>query len=1443
MFERQNRRANQRQVDFHDASTTAQLAVTSSLFNDGDVFDITEKNRNLFRPSWLATESTENIRDLVERAETNKEARAESLESVLSVIMSSPDNNLPSVHRSTEVIHGDEVQLFKVDGSCVIWIELAPLPGHSHTREVAAFPDKPSVDQFVYHGRAVQSPLGVAAMAIVIMDSHGKSGWQHNARSALQQHGAKPRWMIRTSGSVWSLLHRSPYNRGAVGEHTVWSGDYTVDVSRLSGASVLWFTCFMEFDALTTGARLDELLERRLSYAAGHRRDLSTRLSEIYPNACNMIARSNLFRESRAAGARRIDEKRVKSTAAELLLRIIACLRADAIQRIDEEALFRENVITMTSIAARALRGGFDETSDPEFARCVFDAIALRGRGSLPHVTPVGYLADPMSGYTLEQLKESWDSFIQPRRPVQGDDPPIRAPPDANLKYVVKNLSAARDEPHRLIDFSSFGVGDMADVFHHLLDISLSVQEGQRWFSWTLTDIERGRLGAHYTDARLVSIMVREQFRLLGTKERLIEAGGESASMLKTRLQEYTVLDPTMGSGRFLLEALMCLEDAVLGAVDRMEFADALSRNALVKDLYKIIACKCLYGADVHPVAVAVTRFAIHMYVSDVFPGLSLSGVEWNVLLADSFSGCFCPRDIVTDQLDSEVRNQVRQLFDRNPGVDFSDVLQDVCQTTVDMHNPTATWRRQSLFNKLFKAAELRCGRTCDGQLAAGPNGWSGEFVSGLHWFLAWPHMFNFEGGTFALVAGNPPWGQKTSATPLVRSVVDLYRRVVDHGARNQFVFALYRGVLATRPGGRFSFVLPLNFVTASANGRTRMFVFDELGHVHIRTVGANVPVARVVFPNASVQFCTVDGVRRTGGQGTAVVSSPTELTSWLTTSSSVQEITNGMLSIVAQAPAWNDALLGRTGTPSVSLVQKRGAGQAPSAALVSLPAMDLPRKDATLLVRSNDRPAKRMQGCHRMDPYLVSPPIPGDRVMADLFVPEGPAADKFRAAVNTSGGYVVWRVTFGNTGIPVRAIRASVISDDLVRFDSNLRGAAVNTASSDVPQDPHFYAALLNSTMIWSHFRLVNGSASMGLSALGEFRLPKVDAALGTPIDDRADNEVVPAVWNRLVDEVGDQWSMLVPIAPLFRSSCDLDTTTFEFPPQSPALAKLIAYGARRCHALQHVRRERANGQHIQRIAFSVDRVPAEIDDFPLWREYRRAEVVTNHLVALWYSLTPEMYAACGETSDDLGRLPVRDVPPHGPGTILSLVWDWLECAGNIVGPGVDDLLPLCRTFVGDAGVVGSPSESVTGAIYSSLPECVTERLGSAFELRERSLDWLRHHQIAVTSSPDGSVTFPRWMLGEEESLSLLLAAVSVLNIRCNLLVPRRANGGSVWVVSILPMILRDVSTPPTCIAVCMLGEDFAPVIFKSEPNVLRSSSSSLTSDTSTSKGKRKRI
>jgi hypothetical protein len=354
------------------------------------------------------------------------------------------------------------------------------------------------------------------------------------------------------------------------------------------------------------------------------------------------------------------------------------------------------------------------------------------------------------------------------------------------------------------------------------------------------------------------------------------------------RILALRVLDPSMGSGAFLVGACAFLADAYESAL--VESGECHPGDLGPEDragFRRLVAERCLYGVDLNPMAVQLARLSL--WLTSLAADRPLSFLDHHLAIGDSLLGCWlaCLRRPPGEHRMAGGRQL--PLFDGHGGVtatlraalpvrfDLARVPNDTPQQVRakeralaalgDVASDLGRWKR---------VADLWCARwfgfereappasafmdLADAILKDGgalPTGMRKRYLQAaadiavqrrfLHWELEFPEIFFDASGTrlanpgFDAVIGNPPWemlrgdsgsgDRRVRGRQLAAATVRFARESGSFSARgdghaNCYQLFLDRAMALTRAGGRIGLVLPSGITADHGSAALRRQLF-----------------------------------------------------------------------------------------------------------------------------------------------------------------------------------------------------------------------------------------------------------------------------------------------------------------------------------------------------------------------------------------------------------------------------------------------------------------------------------------------------------------------------------------------------------------------------------------------------------------------------------------
>ena len=367
----------------------------------------------------------------------------------------------------------------------------------------------------------------------------------------------------------------------------------------------------------------------------------------------------------------------------------------------------------------------------------------------------------------------------------------------------------------------------------------------------------------------------RDKVKALGRKD--ISAENETYKKYRETLNEaffdLKVLDPAMGSGHFLVEAVDYITDQLAKiltafkwnpiiyelAQTRHEIQQEMERQGVTIDMSKLtdlnllkrrVLKSCIYGVDLNPMAVELAKVSLWL---DCFTlGAPLSFLDHHMKCGNSLIGGHIQE--VQDSLSQGLwGNQFTYLLDatqlmRKVG-ELSDVTaQEVAESrkaykgAYDALAPFKrlldVWISEYFGNKGAKhTTRLYAGAiVADNYSKANPEDKQAiETALALakdkrffHWELEFPEVFfdetkRRENGGFDAVVGNPPYVRQEGLGDdkiAFKAMYEVFNSIAD-----LYTYFIERGHLLLRPGGRFGMITANKFMRANYGAALRSFL------------------------------------------------------------------------------------------------------------------------------------------------------------------------------------------------------------------------------------------------------------------------------------------------------------------------------------------------------------------------------------------------------------------------------------------------------------------------------------------------------------------------------------------------------------------------------------------------------------------------------------------
>ncbi len=441
---------------------------------------------------------------------------------------------------------------------------------------------------------------------------------------------------------------------------------------------------------------------------------------------------------------------------------------------------------------------------------------------------------------------------------------------DRRARDVLLAITTRRAGDRReRISYADLGVEQLGAVYERVLDYAPGLVDNDVILG---KSGRRKATGTFYTPRALTEYLVRRTLAPL-VRNRTPE------ELLRLR-----VLDPSMGSGAFLVAACRYLADAYEQALIRSGAANGSDISTADRvGFRRAIAQRCLYGVDLNPTAVQLARLSL--WLCTLASAKPLTFVDHHLQAGNSLVGA-APRDILRQPPgNGRGRRAALPLF---PDADLHDRLASAAalrmtiagepdDTAEIVHRkerllaslgrtgaPLSAWRQLAdawCAAWFWPADRPRFDARAWGALSLALRGGSSSLPPTLreqwldaidaavtherffHWELEFPEVFFDERGArsdagFDAVLGNPPWdslressGEIPSATPA--SLTRFSResgcyRLQSDGHANLYQLFTERALQLAAPRGRIGLLLPSGILADHGCARLRREMFEQ---------------------------------------------------------------------------------------------------------------------------------------------------------------------------------------------------------------------------------------------------------------------------------------------------------------------------------------------------------------------------------------------------------------------------------------------------------------------------------------------------------------------------------------------------------------------------------------------------------------------------------------
>ncbi len=443
---------------------------------------------------------------------------------------------------------------------------------------------------------------------------------------------------------------------------------------------------------------------------------------------------------------------------------------------------------------------------------------------------------------------------------------------DGHLREAVDRLSRVEGQ---FVDYRDLAERHLGTIYEGLLEYHLEAStEEPGWTVALLNDRgERKATGSYYTPDYVVKYIVEAT---VGPMLRKAVEGAGSDEKKVAAVLEVNVLDPSMGSGHFLVEVTEYIARFLveLGVVPEDEAGEALDAASELAYWKRRVAQSCVYGVDLNPLAVDLAKLSLWLAtvakdrplsfldhhlrtgnslvggrISDLQPGGTSAkkrkkkakddgGAQLSMLEDDAFRRSMStavgniwlieesPADTVEDVKEQErLYDRLREDLTRR----YARLADIAIATHFGVELDRSLW--QSLTDYVTKSNVVTLPQFQRWMDEAQAQAEERRF---FHWELEFPDVFFDRQGRplgddagFDAVVGNPPYVRQEQLGPFKPYFKEAYAETY-HGVADLYVYFYQQGLRQLRRGGRMSYIVTNKWLRAGYGEPLRGYFADE---------------------------------------------------------------------------------------------------------------------------------------------------------------------------------------------------------------------------------------------------------------------------------------------------------------------------------------------------------------------------------------------------------------------------------------------------------------------------------------------------------------------------------------------------------------------------------------------------------------------------------------
>ena len=391
-------------------------------------------------------------------------------------------------------------------------------------------------------------------------------------------------------------------------------------------------------------------------------------------------------------------------------------------------------------------------------------------------------------------------------------------------------------------------------------------------------DSKRKSSGSYYTPDYIVQYIVDNTLGPLVRGETR-QGDLKDKPLNPNEILSLKVLDPAMGSGHFLVAATEFLARAYGKAVRTQPNQDNVTKKDEFTRHKRIVAERCIYGVDLNPMAVELSKLSMWLFTMD--RDRPLSFLNHHFKCGNALIGAWIEDLGELPKFDAKGRfkknhqkhiqlNMFEQRFKERLPVMMSDISSIMEKETIEIEDVKEKRAWQEAIEKTKEPLEKISDLWVKAFFGEMPNNYesllldisqvkktvSGNQRFGFSWELNFPEVFfpeehqhNKKGGFHAIV-GNPPYLRVQGLQEFYEEQITFYASNYQSAIKRFDLYLLFieQGFNLLRNDGLLSFICPHKFTNADFGSGLRSFLASNNALDSLLSFGEN-----QVFEGASI--------------------------------------------------------------------------------------------------------------------------------------------------------------------------------------------------------------------------------------------------------------------------------------------------------------------------------------------------------------------------------------------------------------------------------------------------------------------------------------------------------------------------------------------------------------------------------------------------------------